>query len=263
MLARYFIERPVLANVIALLAIVIGVGGAALSSRRAVSADHAADRPGHGALSRRERADGRRHRGAADRAAGQRRRKNALHAVDVGERRHLCADRDVRGRHRSRPGAGAGPESNLGDDGVAAGCGAGARRRDQEEEHGDPADHHAHVARQIARQPVPEQLRHHQPEGHDRAHSRRRRRAGVRDRPVQHARLARSRADEGARADADRRHQCDQAAEPGGRGRADRRASGPGTIRRSSSRSTCAGGSPPWRSSSRSRSRPRATPAAR
>ena len=67
MLAKYFIERPVLANVIALLVVLIGGDLDPVPARLAVSAHHAADRPGDDALSRGQCADRHRHRGAADR----------------------------------------------------------------------------------------------------------------------------------------------------------------------------------------------------
>ena len=58
-------------------------GGARRPAGLPVSADHAADGPGLGQLPGGEREDARRDGGAADRAAGQRRRGHALHAVDV------------------------------------------------------------------------------------------------------------------------------------------------------------------------------------
>ena len=58
---------------------------------RAVSRGDAADGAGDGALSRGQRPDGARHRGRADRAAGQRRRGHDVHVVAMHQRRHLHA----------------------------------------------------------------------------------------------------------------------------------------------------------------------------
>ena len=74
---------------------------------RAVSRDRAADDPGHGELSRREREGRRGNRGHADRAAGQRRREHALHVVAEHERRQHGAQRHLQARHQSRYRAGA------------------------------------------------------------------------------------------------------------------------------------------------------------
>ena len=80
----------------------------------AVSERGAADGVGHHALSRRQRRDRDEHGGAADRAAGERRAGHAVHAVHQRDRRHLCADRHLRDRHRSEFRAGAGAEPRVG-----------------------------------------------------------------------------------------------------------------------------------------------------
>ena len=72
-----------------------------------VSADHAADGAGDDDLSRREREDAGGNSRAADRATGQRRREDALHAVELHRRRPLHADGYLPGRHRPRLRAGA------------------------------------------------------------------------------------------------------------------------------------------------------------
>ena len=101
MFSRFFIERPVLANVLALVIVLIGAVALYAAARRAISERHAADRrrcttryPGASAKT----VDG--HRRAAHRAAGQRRRGHDLHAVDQRQRRHLYAQRHIRDRHR-------------------------------------------------------------------------------------------------------------------------------------------------------------------
>ena len=102
MIAKFFIERPVLANVLAILMVVIGAVALYSPAGGAISRRGAADRSGHDALSRRQRPHCDRHRGAADRAAGQRRRGHDLHAVVRRRRRQLYADGDLQDRHRSR-----------------------------------------------------------------------------------------------------------------------------------------------------------------
>ena len=63
MISKFFIERPIFANVIAIVTMVIGVVSLFAPAGRAVPERDAADRPGHHALSRRQRAHGDRHRG--------------------------------------------------------------------------------------------------------------------------------------------------------------------------------------------------------
>jgi len=106
--------------------------------------------------------------------------------------------------------------------------GAGARRRGAEEIHLDAADRDADVERSEARQPVPVELRHHQPEGRVVARSRRRQRDRVRLRQLRHAHLARSEQDEGEGTERQRRGRRVAVAEQPGDGRPDRRAAGAG-----------------------------------
>ena len=155
MISRFFIERPVLANVLALVMVLDRRGRAAPPAGRAISERRAADRSGHDALSRRQRADADRHRRPADRAAGQRRPEHDLHAVDQRRRRHLYADRHLRDRHGPRPGAGAGAEPRRRRDGVAAAEVQVQGVSDAEEVHRDAQIRHAVLARQPIRQPVP------------------------------------------------------------------------------------------------------------
>ena len=76
------------------------------------------------------------------------------------------------------------------------------------------------------RQPLSQQLRHDPAQGRDRAAARRRQRHGVRRRPVFDARLARSGQDAGARPDRPGRHPGAAAAERAGHRRPGRRAAG-------------------------------------
>ena len=55
MISKFFIERPVLANVIAILMVVIGAVSRVEASRRPIPERRAADRAGDDALSGRER----------------------------------------------------------------------------------------------------------------------------------------------------------------------------------------------------------------
>ena len=61
----------------------------------AVPRDYAADGRSFGRVSRRQCRSGGRHRGRADRAAGQRRREHALHVEPMHQRRHLHTDGHV------------------------------------------------------------------------------------------------------------------------------------------------------------------------
>ena len=91
MISRFFIDRPIFANVIAIVTIIFG-----LVTLRALPVEQypqitpptvqvSTTYPG------RQRAGRRRHRRGADRAAGQRRRAHALHVVDQRQRRLVQA----------------------------------------------------------------------------------------------------------------------------------------------------------------------------
>ena len=110
MFSRFFIERPIFANVIAIMTMLVGAVDAVRAADRAVSRHHAADGPGLDDLPRRRRQGPLRHRRLADRAGGQRRRGDALHVLHLLQRRLVQADRHLRGRHRPRQGAGPGAE---------------------------------------------------------------------------------------------------------------------------------------------------------
>ena len=95
MFSKFFIDRPIFASVLSIIITLAGGIAVCHAADRAVSRDHAADGRGLGHLSRRQRPGGGRHRGRADRAAGQRRREHAVHVVAVHQRRHLHADRHL------------------------------------------------------------------------------------------------------------------------------------------------------------------------
>ena len=83
MFSRFFIDRPIFANVIAIVTMLIGAVALWRLPIEQYPGDHAADGAGDDELSRRQRRGRRRHRRRADRAAGQRRREHALHVVDL------------------------------------------------------------------------------------------------------------------------------------------------------------------------------------
>ncbi len=226
MISKFFIERPILANVIAILIVVIGAVAVFGAAGGAISQCRAADRAGDDPLSRRQRAHRHRHGRAAHRAAGQRRRRHDLHAVLRRRRRLLYAHRHLQDRHRSELRAGAGAEPRPGGAFLAAAGRAVARRGGAEEVDRDPSDRHADFAAKPLRQPVPGQLRHHQSQGRDFAPAGRRQRGRVRRRRIRHARVARSAEDEGARPQRAGRDQRAAAAERAGDGGTDRRATG-------------------------------------
>ena len=125
MMSKFFIEHPVLANVLAIVMVLLGAV-AALSRCRSPQYPNVVPPtvqvttryPGASA------ADRDRHHRPADRAAGQRRRPHALHAVDQRRRRHLQADGDLRHRLRSEHRSGAGAEPRADRHGLAAAIGA-------------------------------------------------------------------------------------------------------------------------------------------
>ena len=146
MIAKFFIERPIFANVIAVLTIILGLVALGQAAGRAIPQHRAADRAGHRALSRRQRFDGRARRGAAHRAEGQRRRRHDLHVVDEHERRHLHAHGDLQDRHRRRQGADPGAEPGQQRAAGAALGRADPGRADRQALDLDPRDRGAELA---------------------------------------------------------------------------------------------------------------------
>ena len=82
MMSKFFIEHPVLANVLAIVLVLIGAICLFRLPVAAIPEYRAADRAGDDPLSRGQRPDRHRYDRAADRAAGQRRPRHDLHAVD-------------------------------------------------------------------------------------------------------------------------------------------------------------------------------------
>ena len=136
----------------------------------------------------------------------------------------LYAHGDLQDRHRSRCGANPGAEPG-GERAVAvAAGGAGAGRHGAEAFDRDPAVRHFDVAGRPLRQPLSRQLRHHQSSGRAVATARRRQRQRVRRRPIFDAHLARSGKAQGAQPQRPGRRRGAATAEPGSDRRPDRHA---------------------------------------
>ena len=87
MFSHFFIDRPIFATVLSIVIVIVGVVAANAVADRPVSGGGAADGAGDRHLSRRQRRDRRRYRGHADRTGSQRRRADALHVVEMHQRR--------------------------------------------------------------------------------------------------------------------------------------------------------------------------------
>ena len=233
MLARFFIDRPVLAWVISIVIVLLGRDRRGPAADRPVPGDHAADRPRRGHLPRGQRPGGRRHGGGPHRAAGQRRREHALHVVAEQQRRLVHPGRDLRAGDRPQHGPGPGAEPRRHRPADAARRGQGHRRDRQEAVAGHPARRQPVFRgrpgdRPAALRPaLPEQLRHHQPPGRAGPHRRRGRRLLLRPAGLQHARVARPGQAGVAEPDRRRRDPGPAGAERAGGGRADRPAPRP------------------------------------
>ena len=239
MFSNFFIERPVLANVIAILMVVIG----AVALLRLPVAQYPNVVPptvsGDDALSRRQRPHRHRHRGAADRAAGQRHRGHALHAVLRRRRRHLCAHRYIQDRHRPELRAGPGAEPRRRP--RPHRCRSRCRRRASSSRRSRPPScsssrftspdnrYDSLYMSNYATIRLKDEIARLPGVGND---------GRVRRRPVRHAHLARSGAAAGARAERAGRHPGAAAAERAGGRRPDRHAAGAPTTPPSSTRST-------------------------
>ena len=193
MISHFFIDRPIFA---AVLSIVVTLAGAVAVFTLPVAQYPDVTPPTvlvtrH--LSRRQRPDRARHRGRADRAAGQRRREHDLHVVAMHQRRRLQADGHVQAGHGFRHGPGAGAEPRVA--GHAGHSRPGAARRDQRQEdvaqHDD--DRQPGLARRPLRRHLSEQLRHDPDQGRTGPIARRRQRRLSGPARLQHAGLARSR----------------------------------------------------------------------
>ena len=121
-MSAFFIRRPIVAMVIAILTVLIGavslLGLPIAQFPQIIPPQINLDDHVH----RRRRADHRAVGGDADRAADQRRRQHALHPVDQRQRRHDEPGRDVRRRHQHRHRQRAGQQPLL------AGAAVPARR---------------------------------------------------------------------------------------------------------------------------------------
>ena len=101
-MSKFFINRPIVAIVIAIFTVIVGAVTVAQLAGRAIPADRAARGAGHGHLRRRGRPDDRAIRGHADRAADERRRQHELHVLAECDGEWPDEDdRRFRRRHRS------------------------------------------------------------------------------------------------------------------------------------------------------------------
>ena len=191
MFSRFFIDRPIFAAVLSIVITLAGGDQLLHPAGGPVSRDHAADGRGLRLLSRRQRPGRRRHRGRADRAAGQRRREHDVHVVAVHQRRQLHPDRHLQARRRPEHGPGAGAEPRVAGRADPARPGQAPRRGGQEEVAQHPDDRQRVLARRQPGQPVPEQLRDHPAPRRAGAAGRRRRHHLHRPAELQHAGLAR------------------------------------------------------------------------
>ncbi len=224
--SQFFIQRPIFAGVLSAIIFIAGALSLRLLPDKRISRGRAADCRRARDVSRGEPAGHRGDRCVAARAGDQRRRGHALHVVAVDGRRPHDLERDVRARHRSRPGASARAKPRRPSAAEATRGHAAARRRDGEVAAGLHARRASGVAGQPLRHAVSLELRHVAGAGRAQAHRGRRRRAGVRRRRVFDARVARPRKGRGAQFDGYRRRARDPRAERAGRGRPAREPAG-------------------------------------
>ena len=168
-------------------------------------------------------AGGRGERGPGDRGPGQRRRAHDLHEVDLGRRRQLCADRELRGRLQPRPQHRQRHQPRQPGAGPAAARGAAAGRHHQEAVLGAAAGRGGLFAQGQPRRAVPVQLRDHHPARHAAPRAGRRRCRAVRPARLLDAHLAQPRPHVEPRHHGRRRGQGRAGAERAGRGRPGRR----------------------------------------
>ena len=224
--AHFFIDRPIFAGVISIVITLVGAIALSTLADRAVSRHRAADDPGHGQLSGREREGRRGNRGHADRAAGQWRREHALHVFAEHERRQHDAQRHFQARHQSRYRAGARAKPRRHRHPHAAGRCAAHRRHDEKA----VARHHdgraSRFAGRLARLAFHQQLRAAPDPRRARAARRRRRHQCLRRARILDAHLARSEQGRRARAHRAGRRAGDPGAECASRRGHRRRAAG-------------------------------------
>ena len=189
---------------------------------RPVSRRDAAHGPGDGQLPGGQRQHAARHRGGADRRAGQRRRGHAVHVLDLHQQRFLHADGDFSDGHRLGHGPGAGAEPRR--PGPAGGPGPGPERggHRQETVAGHADDRQPDRRRRQERSGLSEQLRDDLSQGRTGPRRGGRRHQLSRPARLQHEGLARSGPAGGAAPQRLRRGHRHLPAERAGGGRASR-----------------------------------------
>ena len=227
-MSKFFIERPILANVIAIVTIVLGVvcllyaaGRASIPNIVPPTIQVSTNYPGASADVVATTV------GIPIEQARQRRRELDLHAVDERQRRQLHADRDLRGRHRPQYRRSRSCRTRS-----TAPC--RSCRSDVQTQGVTVQKVSTNIlliaslllGRRPLRRDVSQQLRDHQPAESARAPARRRPGAGARRRTLQHAHLARPAEAQGLRPDGARRAERDPEPERPGRGRTARRTAG-------------------------------------
>ena len=242
-MARFFVNRPIVAMVLVHRHGDAGPRGDAGAADRAVPRDRPADGADHDDVRRRQRHRRRSRRRDAARAEDQRRREGHLHEVDQRQRRHVDVEGVLRGRQQPRHGQRPDAEPRVGGDAAAAAVGQELRRVGEEGAGVPAAGHLGQVAERDLRQQLPVELRDDQHQRQHRAHPGRRADQPVRRQRLRDARLAAAGPDRQARDHGSRHRQRDQPAEPAEPGRPDRRPArrrrAPSTPTRSARRAGC------------------------
>ena len=222
-MAKFFVDRPIVAMVLVHHHGDAGPGGDAGAADRAVPRDRPADGADHHDVCRRGRRRRRSRRRDAARTEDQRRREGHLPEVHQRQRRHVDVAGLVRGRQQPRHGQRPDAEPRVGSDAAAAAGREELRRRRQEGPAVPAARHLGQVAERDVRQQLPVQLRDDQHQRQHRAYSWCRTDQPVRRQRLRDARVAATRSHRQSRDHRSRHRQRDQPAEPVEPGWPDRR----------------------------------------
>ena len=193
-MSKFFINRPIVAMVIAILTVIVGavvIAGLPVAQFPAIAPPEVQVT---GDLRRRGRPDHRAIGGDAHRTADERRRQHELHVL-AQRHRQRADEPDCRFRRRHGPEYGSDPGAEPRDAGrVAASGGRHQLRRHGAEIGARAVDAGRSLfAQGHVRRTVPGELRLHQPERPAHAREGRRHRPDIRRRPVRHAPLGETR----------------------------------------------------------------------